>query len=53
MAMSLSKAGNLVVKDLPFDLAPSKYEMMWHNRFNEDPRHKWFREKFIEAARGG
>jgi DNA-binding transcriptional LysR family regulator len=50
MARSLATVGGFVVKDLPFDLEPSKLEMMWHARNNADPRHRWFREKFIEAT---
>ena len=50
MAKSLANTGGLVVKELPFELPTSKFEMMWHSRFNDDPRHKWFRDKFIEAT---
>ena len=50
MGQALAKSGSLVIKKLPYDIPPSKYEMLWHNRYNDDPRHKWFREKFIEAA---
>ena len=52
MARSLANTGGLVVKELPIDLAPSKFELMWHSRFNDDPRHKWFRDKFIKATMG-
>ncbi len=50
MAKSFANTEGLVIKELPFQLEASKFELMWHSRFNEDPRHKWLRTKFIEAT---
>jgi len=51
MTKALVGTGNFAIKDLPFELEPSRFELMWHARHNSDPRHTWFRERFIEAAK--
>lgn len=50
MARSIANTGSYVVKPLPFDMKPVVMGLMWHSRNNNDPRHKWFRDKFSEAA---
>ncbi len=40
----------LVSKPLPLSLAPVHVEMMWHLRNDDDPAHRWLRERLTEAA---
>ncbi len=51
LAKSVTFTGGLTIRDLPFELGPLKLAQMWHARSNNDPRHKWFRDKFFEAAK--
>ena len=40
----------LVQKPLPLSLASVNVEMMWHLRKDDDPAHRWLRERVIDAA---
>jgi len=40
----------LVQKPLPLPLAPIDVEMLWHLRKDDDPPHRWLRERLCEAA---
>ena len=40
----------LAQKQLPMAVAPIRVEMMWHLRKDDDPAHRWLRERLIEAA---
>jgi hypothetical protein len=33
----------LAVAELPFELTGFDLKQHWHRRFDNDPRHKWFR----------
>jgi DNA-binding transcriptional LysR family regulator len=40
----------LVQKPLPLALASVNVEMMWHLRKDDDPAHRWLRERVMDAA---
>jgi DNA-binding transcriptional LysR family regulator len=40
----------LVVRELPFDLAPVQVTMLWHLRRDGDPAHAWLRRRVLDAA---
>jgi DNA-binding transcriptional LysR family regulator len=40
----------LIQKPLPLSLASVTVEMMWHLRKDDDPAHRWLRERLMEAA---
>ena len=40
----------LVQKPLPLPLASVTVEMMWHLRKDDDPAHRWLRERVLDAA---
>ena len=40
----------LIQKALPLALATVNVEMMWHLRKDDDPAHRWLRERLVEAA---
>jgi len=42
----------LVQKPIPLSVAPIHVEMMWHLRKDDDPAHRWLRERVLEAATG-
>lgn len=42
---------NLEVRDFPIPIPPVNIKMVWHRRFDEDPAHKWMREKLIAIAK--
>lgn len=41
---------DLVVSDLPFDVAPIEQSMVWHAAANENPAFVWFLERVRRAA---
>ncbi|NRB41663.1 MAG: LysR family transcriptional regulator [Pseudomonadales bacterium] len=41
--------GQLVIKKLPFDLAPGPISMTWHARHQRDPETLWLREKVLDV----
>jgi DNA-binding transcriptional LysR family regulator len=43
--------GPLVLRELPFTLAPLALQAAWHTQSHHDPAHQWFREQLVEAAR--
>lgn len=40
----------LVQRPLPLPLAPITVEMMWHLRKDDEPAHRWLRDRLYEAA---
>ena len=40
----------LVVKALPFEVAPLELQLMWHPREGADPFHRWLRESLLAHA---
>ena len=40
----------LVEKPIPLSLAAVNVEMMWHLRKDDDPAHRWLRERVVAAA---
>jgi len=51
MAKALLNTGLFVIKELPFEVKSIDFELVWHSRHDTDPRHLWFRQRFIEAAK--
>ena len=41
----------LTQKPLPMAVAPIRVEMMWHLRKDDDPAHRWLRERVLDAVR--
>lgn len=41
----------LAVADLPFDVAGFELKQHWHRRFENEPRHKWLRDRLAVAFR--
>jgi len=48
--MRLSTLRELSVSPLPFDTEPVGIFMVWHERSNNDPAHKWLRERVRQIA---
>lgn len=42
---------NLVVRPSPVNLPPSPEYFIWHERYEHNPGHRWFRERFLELYR--
>jgi DNA-binding transcriptional LysR family regulator len=40
----------LTQKPLPMSVAPIRVEMMWHLRKDDDPAHRWLRERVLDAV---
>ncbi|MEP6506384.1 MAG: LysR family transcriptional regulator [Betaproteobacteria bacterium] len=40
----------LIQKPIPLALSDVNVEMMWHLRKDDDPAHRWLRERVVEAA---
>lgn len=43
-------AGDLVIRELPFDMPLVHVDSLWHNRHNASSAHEWLREKVALAA---
>lgn len=41
----------VAVLPLPFKLPPVSYLLLWHQRFNKDPGHRWLREYIYRQVR--
>ena len=35
---------------LPAEVAPLKLNLVWHQRYDNDPAHRWFREQIIATV---
>ncbi len=46
-AVNMSKDFGLVYRTLPFDIPHSTHSIYWHEKFQNDRSHKWFREKIV------
>ncbi|MCW5588897.1 MAG: LysR family transcriptional regulator [Legionellales bacterium] len=46
VACEYRKYYDIVIKELPFDLAPIGFHLVWHKRSNDDLGHQWLREQF-------
>jgi DNA-binding transcriptional LysR family regulator len=42
--------GELLVRELPFDLGAMQVSMLWHMRRDAEPAHRWLREQVMRAA---
>ena len=42
--------GELLVRELPFDLGAMQVSMLWHMRRDAEPAHRWLRERVVQAA---
>lgn len=43
--------GQLVLRDLPFDVTPVHVEALWHRRVQHDSAHQWLRGQLLQVAR--
>lgn len=50
--MHLSSLKELAMAPLPFTAEPLSIYMVWHERSQNDPAHKWLREKVKQASNG-
>lgn len=50
-AMKLGLLQALDVSPLPFKTEPLNLFLIWHRRENDDPAHRWFREKIIQKVK--
>jgi hypothetical protein len=41
---------NLKIKQVPVELEPGSYMLLWHNHFEQDLSHKWLREMIINKV---
>ncbi|WP_437800084.1 hypothetical protein [Sorangium sp. So ce693] len=41
----------LVVREAPIALPPVPFALLWHERFQADPAHRWARERVAAAMR--
>lgn len=48
---STGMTGELIAKDLPFQLPEIHVDMLWHERDARSPAHKWLREKLTAITR--
>jgi DNA-binding transcriptional LysR family regulator len=44
-------AGDLLVRDLPFDVPMVHVDSLWHRRSTQLPSHRWLRQQVLNAAR--
>lgn len=51
LASPLLAPANLVLRELPFSIAPIVLSQLWHARNNENPPHRWLREQIRLASR--
>ena len=42
--------GELVLRDLPFDVTPVHVEALWHRRVQHDSAHQWLRAQLLQVA---
>jgi len=42
----------LLVRELPFAVAPIQVDALWHRRFAQDGAHRWLRDCVERAAAG-
>jgi DNA-binding transcriptional LysR family regulator len=45
-AKTFSAAGPLVLRELPFEVPPVDFRLVWNRRFKDSPAHIWLRRKF-------
>jgi DNA-binding transcriptional LysR family regulator len=50
LALAFNKALKLQVLPTPFTLPPFRLSMLWHERVDSDPAHRWLRELVISTA---
>jgi DNA-binding transcriptional LysR family regulator len=44
IAADFAQNYDLQVRQLPIDIKPHHYYLLWHAKHHQDPEHKWFRE---------
>lgn len=47
VANEYAESFNLVARKLPLNLPSSPEYFIWHDRYEHDPGHKWFRNRFL------
>ena len=51
IAERLARDFDLVAYPISATIEPLEQSMVWHKRYETDPRHRWFREQMISACR--
>lgn len=49
--LPFEKKGLIATMDLPFEFPSYTIYQYWHERYNKDPQHIWFRKLVLEVAR--
>ncbi|NRA54216.1 MAG: LysR family transcriptional regulator [Gammaproteobacteria bacterium] len=44
IAVDFAQNYDLQIRQLPLDIKPHHYYLLWHAKHHQDPEHKWFRE---------
>jgi DNA-binding transcriptional LysR family regulator len=50
LALGFKRALKLQVLPIPFTIPPFRLSMLWHERVDSDPAHRWLRELVISTA---
>jgi DNA-binding transcriptional LysR family regulator len=45
------ETGLIAIKELPIEFPPYTVYQYWHERYNKDPQHVWFRKLVLDVAR--
>ncbi|WP_299017608.1 LysR family transcriptional regulator [uncultured Photobacterium sp.] len=51
-AAKMAKHFELITRDVPVDVVPGNYVLLWHSHFEHDPGHCWLRELIIGNVNG-
>lgn len=49
-AAQMSHQFSLTTLDIPLELVPGAYVLLWHKHFDLDPSHRWLREMIVESV---
>ncbi len=49
-ALKVAPMFDLVIHETPVPIEDQEFHMMWHERYNNDPGHRWLRESLLRNA---
>jgi len=52
IAVQMAQSAQLAWQPLPVTLPAQQYHLLWHQRFQQDPAHQWFRELAFPVLQG-
>jgi DNA-binding transcriptional LysR family regulator len=50
-ARDVRRVGALKIVQLPLDMPPKHFRLIWNRRFQDSPAHTWFRRKLVEIGK--